>query len=65
MGLALIPGSFVGARYIPSGGYIDSMVFSFTSSQTSVFVWSLIPVAAIALLTGPYLVAFIKKARSN
>ena len=65
LGLSLIPGSFIGARYIPSGGYIDGLVGSMTASQLSVVAWSLVPIAAIAILTGPYLVAFVKKARER
>jgi|GEM_PF-3946589 len=65
LGLSLVPGSFIGARYVPSGGYIDALVASMTASDLSVVAWSLVPIAAIAIFTGPYLVAFARKARAR
>ncbi len=58
---AIIPMSFDSTRYMGSGGYIDATVRNTMGSCSAVMFTALLPILAVSIIAGPYMVQFIRK----
>jgi len=61
LALAWVPVSVADAIYAPSYGYIDVFVAGTTGTSARLVLSSLIPIAVIGIVAGPFLHAFFKK----